>query len=96
MEIISDLTRDTRPSLIDMFEESLREVAKVDLQKSNDNEELVAYENYTFYYRVIISFTQNAVKYYTNKEIQLWCKENLLDEAVLPEVPNLFDFKEPF
>lgn len=86
MRVISDLTRDTRPKLEDILEEAIKSVTKIDLQKENDDSLLIEYENYSFYYRVIFLFMQNSIDYYTEEEIEIWSKRELLNEIVLPEI----------
>lgn len=86
MRIISDLTRDTRPKLEDILEEAIKSVTKIDLQKENDDSLLIEYENYSFYYRVIFLFMQNSIDYYTEEEIEIWSKRELLNEIVLPKI----------
>lgn len=86
MRVISDLTKDTRPKLEDILEDSIKAVAKIDLDKPNDDSLLIEYENYSFYYRVIFLFMQNAIDFYTEEEIEIWSKRELLHEIVLPEI----------
>lgn len=86
MRIISDLTRDTRPTLEEVLKESIHDVVEIDMNKSNDDGDLVEYENNTFYYRVIFLFMQKVINYYSDKEIEEWCKKELLNEIVLPEI----------
>lgn len=96
MKIISDLTRDTRPKFEDLLEDAIKDVAKVDLHKPTVNSEILEYENKTFYYRVILLFIQRASTYYTEEEIEIWCKTEILEEVVLPKVIGygLFDLKK--
>ena len=86
---ISDLTRDFRPSLESILIESIHDTVDVDKHKPNDNGDLVQYENYTFYYRVIFLFMQRVVKFYDNHEIENWCKTELLKELMLPKIEEI-------
>lgn len=86
MREISDLTKDTRPSLEEVLRESIHDIIEIDMNKSNDDGELVEYENNTFYYRVIFLFLQKVINYYSEKEVEKWCKTELLNEIVLPEI----------
>lgn len=86
MRVISDLTKDTRPKLEDILEKSIKSVASIDLQKENNDSLLIEYENHSFYYRVIFLFMQNSIDYYTEEEIEVWSKRELLNEIVLPKI----------
>lgn len=86
MREISDLTKDTRPSLEEVLRESIHDIIEIDMNKSNDDGGLVEYENNTFYYRVIFLFLQKVINYYSEKEVEKWCKTELLNEIVLPEI----------
>lgn len=86
MRVISDLTKDTRSSLEEMLKESIHDVIEIDANKSNDDGSLVEYENNTFYYRVIFLFMQRVINFYTDKEIEEWCRKELLHEIILPEI----------
>lgn len=88
MNKVSDLTRDTRPSLESILIDSVHSVVEVDRNKSSENGELVKHENDTFYYRVIYLFMQRVVEYYTLEEIQNWSKVELLNEVVLPKIKD--------
>lgn len=88
MVIISDLTKDTRPALANILKEAIHDVVEIDLQKPNDDGDLVAYENHTFYYRVVFLFMQKAVAFYGEQEIEVWCKKELLKEVVLPKIED--------
>lgn len=86
MRVISDLTKDTRQPLKDILIETIYDVIKIDVGRPNDDVKMVEYENKTFYYRVIFLFLQRVVSDYSDKEIENWCKRELLHEAVLPEI----------
>lgn len=86
MRKISDLTKDTRPSLEDILQQSILDTVELDLSKPNDNLELVEYENRTFYYRVLFLFTERSAEYYEEEETEEWCKKKLLKEVVLPKL----------
>lgn len=86
MRVISDLTKDSRPSLEKMLKESIHDVIEIDMNKSNEDGSLVEYENHTFYYRVIFLFMQRVIAYYSDKEIEDWCRKELLNEIILPEL----------
>lgn len=96
MRIISDLTRDTRPSLESLLKEAIHDVIDVDMSKPNTDGDLVAYENYTFYYRVIFLFMQRAIIYYLDSEIEYWCRKELLKEIILPEVEKVAPVSTPY
>ena len=49
MRIISDLTKDTRPSFEDLLENAIKDVAEVDLHKPTLNGDILEYENKTFF-----------------------------------------------
>jgi hypothetical protein len=86
MESISDLTRDTRPSLRELLISSIYDTIEMDRRRDNNNIELIRYENHTFYYRVLYYFLQRAVLYYQNKEIEDWSKKEILKEHTLPKI----------
>lgn len=86
MEIISDLTKDTRPELKDLLINSIEDTIKMDKLRDSSNIELVKYENHTFYYRVLYLFMQRAILYYKNEEIEDWSKNEILGEVKLPEI----------
>lgn len=88
MRVISDLTVDTRPALEEILKESIHDVIEIDLNKSNDDGDLVEYENHTFYYRVIFLFMQRVIAHYSDSEIEEWCKKELLKEVVLPKLED--------
>lgn len=88
MRVISDLTKDIRQPLEEILIESIQDTVELDKNKDNNCGELIAYENYTFYYRVIYLFMQRAVLYYNNKEIEDWIKRELLKETVLPKIED--------
>lgn len=89
-ERISDLTRDTRPTLETLLTESIQDIIEIDKNKSNQNGDLIEYENHTFYYRVIFLFMQRVVIYYTSEEVEIWSKKELLQEIVLPKIDDIF------
>lgn len=86
MRVISDLTKDTRRPLGEILTETIYDVIQIDLSRPNDDVKLVEYENKTFYYRVIFLFLQRVVLDYSDKEIENWCKRELLNEPILPEI----------
>lgn len=86
MREISDLTRDIRPSLKDLLIEAIHDTVELDRQQKYVNGELVEQENKTFYYRVIYLFMQRSILYYTNDEVEMWSKKELLNEVSLPEI----------
>lgn len=86
MREISDLTRDIRPSLEDLLIEAVYDIIELDKQQKYVNGELVEQENKTFYYRVIYLFMQRSVLYYTNDEVEMWSKKELLKEVSLPKI----------
>ena len=88
MKVVSDLTKDTRPTLESVLKESIHDIIDVDMSKSNDDGELVEYENHTFYYRVIFLFMQRIIGHYTDKEIEEWSRRELLKEIILPELED--------
>lgn len=88
MKVVSDLTRDTRPTLQEVLKQSIHDIIDIDMAKPNDDGNMVEYENHTFYYRVIFLFMQRVILYYTEKEIEEWCKVELLKEVVLPELED--------
>ena len=85
---ISDLTKDTRPSMEDLLLNSVQDVIEIDKKKANYDGDRIAQENNTFYYRVIYLFMQKVDLYYTHDEIKDWSKVELLQEAVLPKINN--------
>ena len=88
MKIVSDLTRDTRPTLVNLLVDSIQDTVDLDMRKPSTSGDLVEYENYTFYYRVVFLFMKRAVNYYLDEEIEEWCKRELLKETVLPIVED--------
>lgn len=86
MREISDLTRDSRPELEKILKETIHDVINVDISRSNEDIKAVEYENKTFYYRVIFLFLQRVVIYYNEKEVEEWCRKELLHEVILPEL----------
>lgn len=86
MREISDLTRDTRPQLVNLLIEAAQDIAELDLHQENMDGDYVEIENSSFYYRVIYLFMQRAVLYYSETEINSWSKRELLDELVLPDL----------
>lgn len=86
MRRISDLTRDTRPQLVNLLIEASQDIAELDLHQENMDGDYIEIENSSFYYRVIYLFMQRAVLYYSETEINVWSKRELLDELVLPEL----------
>lgn len=89
MNKVSDLTRDTRPSLEEVLLESIHIVVELDKNKKNTNGDVVQKENESFYYRVLFLFVKKVMNYYTFEEIEKWSKIELLDEAVLPKLKNI-------
>lgn len=83
---VSDLTRDIRPSLKELLIDSIKETLELDINRDEINVDVVKRENETFYYRVLILFTQKSILYYTNEEVELWSRTELLKEAVLPKI----------
>lgn len=96
MREISDLTKDTRPSLESLLKESIHDVIDVDMSKPNADGDLVAYENYTFYYRVIFLFMQRSIAYYLDNEIEYWCRKELLKETILPQIEKVIPASNPY
>lgn len=88
MKTISDLTKDTRMSLEEILRKSIHDIVESDMEKSNDDSAMVEYENHTFYYRVILVFMKDAIDYYSDKEIEEWCRVELLKEVILPELED--------
>lgn len=88
MREISDLTKDIRPALEEILKESIHDVVEIDLNKSNDDGDLVEYENHTFYYRVIFLFMQRVITHYSDSEIEDWCRRELLKEVILPKLED--------
>jgi hypothetical protein len=86
MREISDLTRDIRPSLKELLIEAIHDTVEMDKKQESMDGIIVEQENKTFYYRVIYLFMQRAVLYYTNEEIEVWSKKELLNEVSLPEI----------
>jgi len=86
MKEISDLTRDIRPSLKELLIEAIHDTVEMDKKQESMDGIIVEQENKTFYYRVIYLFMQRAVLYYTNEEIEVWSKKELLNEVSLPEI----------
>lgn len=89
MRMISDLTKDTRPTPETVLTESIHDIIEIDKAKPNIDGDTVEYENHTFYYRVIFLFMQRVVLYYTNSEIEEWCRKELLKEVVLPKIEHI-------
>lgn len=86
MREISDLTRDIRPSLKELLIEAIHDTVEMDKKQESMDGIIVEQENKTFYYRVIYLFMQRAILYYTNEEIEVWSKKELLNEVSLPEI----------
>lgn len=86
MREISDLTRDIRPSLKELLIEAIHDTVEMDKKQKNMDGIIVEQENKTFYYRVIYLFMQRAILYYTNEEVEVWSKKELLNEVSLPEI----------
>lgn len=86
MREISDLTRDIRPSLKKLLIEAIHDTVEMDKKQESMDGIIVEQENKTFYYRVIYLFMQRAILYYTNEEIEVWSKKELLNEVSLPEI----------
>lgn len=86
MREISDLTRDIRPSLKELLIEAIHDTVEMDKKQESMDGIIVEQENKTFYYRIIYLFIQRAVLYYTNEEIEVWSKKELLNEVSLPEI----------
>lgn len=89
MKIVSDLTKDTRPTLREILIESIRDTVIMDKDRRIEDGELVRRENETFYYRSVILFTQRALLYYTDEEVEVWSRKKLLDEPILPKIDGL-------
>lgn len=86
MSEISDLTKDTRPTLMSLITSSIKDTVEIDKSKSNLSGEYIEHENATFYYRVMFLFTQRASKYYSNSEIERWVRVELMNETILPKI----------
>lgn len=86
MREISDLTRDIRPSLKELLIEAIHDTVEMDKKQESMDGIIVEQENKTFYYRVIYLFMQRAILYYTNEEVEVWIKKELLNEVSLPEI----------
>lgn len=86
MKEISDLTRDIRPSLKELLIEAIHDTVEMDKKQESMDGIIVEQENKTFYYRVIYLFMQRAILYYTNEEVEVWSKRELLNEVSLPEI----------
>lgn len=86
MEVISDLTRDTRPSLKELLISSIHDTVEMDRRRDNTDIKLVRHENHTFYYRVLYLFLQRAILYYKNEEIEEWSRTEVLNEIILPDI----------
>lgn len=86
MREISDLTRDIRPSLKELLIEAIHDTVEMDKKQESMDGIIVEQENKTFYYRVIYLFMQRAILYYTNEEVEVWSKKELLNEVSLPEI----------
>lgn len=86
MKEISDLTRDIRPSLKELLIEAIHDTVEMDKKQESMDGIIVEQENKTFYYRVIYLFMQRSILYYTNEEVEVWSKKELLNEVSLPEI----------
>lgn len=86
MRVISDLTKDIRRPLGEILTETIYDVIQIDLSRPSDDAKMVEYENRTFYYRVIFLFLQRVVSDYSDREVENWCKRELLHEPILPEI----------
>lgn len=84
MRVISDLTRDIRPSLEELLVKAIQDTIEIDKQQEIMDGEFVEQENNTFYFRVIYLFMQRSVLYYSHQELEKWSKIKLLNEVVLP------------
>lgn len=89
MSRISDLTKDTRPTLMSLLQDAIYDIVELDAGKSNDDQSLVAYENQTFYYRSVFLFMERAIEFYDESEVEFFCKDKLLREAVLPDISEI-------
>lgn len=89
MRVISDLTKDTRPTLEEILIEAIQDTIEADKHKDNSDDLMVEYENHTFYYRSVYLFMQRSILYYNNEEVEKWSKKELLKETILPEVEDL-------
>jgi len=88
MRKISDLTKDTRPTLENLLIEAIQDTVKHDLKRENDNGYSVQKENETFYYRAMYLFMQRSILYYKQEEVELWTKTELLKEVILPKIKD--------
>lgn len=84
MRVISDLTRDIRPSLEELLVKAIQDTIAIDRQQEIMDGEFVEQENNTFYFRVIYLFMQRSILYYSYQELEDWSKTKLLNEVVLP------------
>lgn len=85
MEIISDLTRDTRPTLKNILISSIHDTVELDRKRDLSDVKHIQHENDSFYYRVLHLFTQRALLYYKIKEVEEWSRENIMGEVSLPD-----------
>lgn len=88
---LSDLTKDTRPKLSDLLLEAIHDTIEIDKLKSNDNGDMVAHENKTFYYRTLYLFMQKVDKYYTQEEVSDWVTVEILKYPLMPKINELKD-----
>lgn len=86
MREISDLTKDTRPSLQSLLIEATHDIVELDKKQENTSGEYLEIENKSFYYRVIYLFMNRSILYYTQEEVKTWSKRELLNEVDLPEI----------
>lgn len=86
MREISDITRDTRPKIEKILTEAIHDIIDSDKLSGSDNIDSLERENRTFYYRVIFLFMTRVVEFYNEKEVEDWCKKELLNEIKLPEL----------
>lgn len=86
-------TLSARPTLHELLNDTIAEIARDDTDSKVYDVHLVIEENETFYFRVIYLFLSRANKYYSNKEVEKWLKENLLKEEyaddILPDVDEI-------
>lgn len=78
--------RKVLPQLKDIFEQSMQDTLKRDLNNDNSILELLEEENATFYIRVLNLFLVNASSYFTINEITRWLETTLLKESELPSI----------
>ena len=86
MDIISDLTRDIRPTLTSLLLKAINETLQGDKNRPLIDADLLEYENQTFYYRVLVLFMQTSAMYYTPKELELWSRKLIMKETILPKL----------